>query len=65
MRIIWRGDPNKVKVYRKECENCMTVFEFDETEIEKYSFPIPNVFNTSRVYTVIYCPVCNKEIQVY
>jgi len=61
MKIIKRGDPNQVKVFRKSCDKCGTIFEFDETELVKENLSIHNPPDERLTYTYIECPVCTQK----
>jgi len=62
MKIIKRGDPDKIKVYERTCWKCQTIFEHDETETQKESWSIyPNPDN-SWVHEFVICPVCEQKL---
>ena len=61
MKIIKRGNPNQVKIYRKACDRCGTVFEFSETELVTECWSTHNPPNETLTYTHVVCPVCAQK----
>ena len=65
MKIIRRGNPNRVRKFKKECETCGTIFKFDETEIIKECWSVRPDPPESWIIRIVYCPVCNRKITIY
>ena len=64
MKIIRRGNPNKIKTYRITCTKCETIFSFDETEVLKECLSVQIPPNSYLTYKFVYCPICNLKAYV-
>ena len=65
MRIIKRGDPNKVKVYERVCFKCQTVFEHDETEVQQENWSMyPENYSAAYIHNFVVCPVCEQKLYI-
>lgn len=60
MKIITKGSPPESKVYRTECRNCGTVFEFFRTDARLFRGPM------AVNYLSVACPIdeCAEEAVV-
>jgi len=64
MKIIRRGDPDKIKVYEKECFKCQTIFEYDETEVQQENISMYPSQGTSWIQDFVVCPVCEQKLYI-
>lgn len=54
MKIIQEGQLPETRVHRKTCNNCRTIFEFEEKEARLCS-------DSRESYWKLNCPFCKKE----
>jgi hypothetical protein len=64
MKIITRGIVPEEKAYTAQCNNCKSVLEYNDKDVDKTK----NIYRTYQglMYKVpvktILCPVCNRNI---
>lgn len=57
MKVISRGIPPELQLFRVNCSNCHSVLEFQKNEARVVSDRNETVY-------VINCPICRKEIWI-